>query len=72
MENHPLPLSDIEKDNAYFLANRMLLKHGYWAALYNVMTLMIWSRNRKVHWTEEETRDITFWFEVRNFIYKSR
>lgn len=68
-----IQLTQIEKDRAYFLAYRMLSKHGYWVAIYHCMTLMIWCRNNgKARWYEDELSDIKFWLEVRELIHRTR
>jgi len=66
-------LSQIEFDNAYFLANGMVIRHGYYSAIYHCMTLMIWCRkNGKARWNEEELNNICFWMEVREVIHRTR
>jgi len=62
-----------EANYAIQIAQRMLKKHGYWVAMYNCMTLAIHCRKkRNTEWDEEELIAVTFWWGVRNLIYKSR
>lgn len=68
-------LNQVELDSAYFLANRMVIRHGYWSAIYHCMTLMIWCRRNgknKGRWTDEELSNICFWMEVREVIHRTR
>jgi len=66
-------LSDVELNNAYRLAHRMIARHGYWSAIYHCMTLMIWCRrNGKARWNEDELNNICFWLEVREVIHRTR
>lgn len=63
-----------EKANAYLLGMKYLQKHGYWMAMYHVMTIMIYLHKGRnyYHWTFEDIQMTSFWWEVRNVIYKSK
>lgn len=66
-------LTAIENMYAASEADRLIKRHGYWMALYHSMTLLVWCRKPFiVHWTEQELKDIKYWWTVRNYIYRSK
>ena len=66
-------LSAADKVRAKRIASIFREKHGYWMAMYHVMTLMIWCRKNKTYdrWSEDDLINVTFWWQVRNYIWNS-